>query len=140
MLKKQLLLYMSVFGLLLILSCRKKQPEIIEPPDPPCENGSCCWPGTNVTLYKRLKGESVFYGGSRTIVFEVSPNNSVYRGFAICSISVVNLPKVPLDETDPSLIKEYRFKVFGRMYKSDIIDFGGNPVYFVAVDRLEEKK
>lgn len=34
MLKRHLLLYLSVFGLLLLLSCRKKQPEIIEPPDP----------------------------------------------------------------------------------------------------------
>lgn len=133
------LLWFILLSLVALLNCRKKQPEVIEPPDPPCENASCCGNGNELTLYRRLKGESVFYGGSRTLLFEKSPNNTAYRGFLICAVSMINLPTVPLDLRDPSLITEYRFKVFGRMYKSDIIDFGGNPVYFIAVDKLEEK-
>lgn len=150
MLKRQMWLCLSLCSLLILLNCRRKQPEIIEPPDPSCENGSCCVSGGEFTLYKRLKGEAVFYNGSKAIVFQTSPivvgnglpfNGTPYRGFLICPAAMKNLPEIPFDDTSILDIKEYNYRIYGRMYRYEgITDFAGNPVHYVAVDRLEVVK
>lgn len=146
MLKRQLWLCLSLFSLLLLLGCRKSQPELIEPPDPSCENGSCCSQGGNFTLYKRLKGEAVFYDGSHTIIFKEAPiihfGKTPYYGFVICPATAKNLPRnVPIDDRSHLDITEYKYRLWGRLYRYEgVTDFGGNPVHMVAVDRLEEVK
>ena len=124
----------------------KKQPELIEPPDPPCENGSCCLPGGEFIVHKRLKDEAVFYGGLRAIVFKEAPiihfGKTPYYGFLVCPATAKNLPRnIPIDERPRSEITEFKYRLWGRLYRYEgVTDFGGNPVHFVAVDRLEEVK
>ncbi len=145
MLKRQLWLRLSLFSLLILLGCRKKQPEPIEPPDPTCENGSCCVQGGNFTLYKRLKGEPVFYGGLGVILFKEAPVinfGTPYYGFPVCAVTAKYLPKnIPVSDPPREQITEYKYRVWGRLYRYEgITDFGGNPVHYVAVDSLKEVK
>ncbi|WP_019987850.1 hypothetical protein [Rudanella lutea] len=148
MLKQIILLWFSILSLVFTLSCRKKQPEIIEPPDPSCENGSCCDIGHNVEFLKHLNGELAFYDGRTSLRFkEAQYIHKLFdgpvgiKGFGVCPQTYNKLPRIPYDGRNAEEVTQYNYKVWGRAWKSkEVFDFSGLPRILIAVDRMEVVK